>query len=162
MRKILAKTWKDPVGIKVIATGIIALISSSSFYLFSYLKNITFKQAFQQLLDIVNLPLIIPLWSVLAILCVLILMAKYFLLKSTKKTERELNENDQKVINALLNPKYTFRYLGGIAKESGIQKKEALSTLNWLLENNFGKFTEGEHGRLWSLTAKGKEAFKIT
>ena len=70
------------------------------------------------------------------------------------------NDNAKKIIKALLNPKYTWRYLGGIAKESGLSKNEALKILNWLLENNLGKFTEGEHGRLWSLTAKGREVFK--
>jgi len=93
-----------------------------------------------------------------------------------KETEPEQNENNGscgfsveaygtddkslKVIKALLNQKYTWRYLGGISKESGLSKDGSLKTLNWLLDNKLGSFTEGEHGRLWSLSAKGRNVFK--
>jgi hypothetical protein len=70
------------------------------------------------------------------------------------------DENAKLAINALKNPKYTWRYLGGIVKDSGLPKSEVLKTLNWLIENNFGKVSDGEHGRLWALSAKGREVFK--
>lgn len=93
-----------------------------------------------------------------------------------KETEPEQNENNsscgftfeaygadeksRKVIKSLLNPKFTWRYLGGISKESGLSKDESLKTLNWLLDNKLGSYTKGENGRLWSLTAKGRNVFK--
>jgi len=70
------------------------------------------------------------------------------------------DEKSKKLIKALLNPKYTWRYLGGISKESGLSKEESLEILNWLLSNKLGSFTEGEYGRLWSLTSKGRNVFK--
>ena len=70
------------------------------------------------------------------------------------------DENAKLIINALKNPKYTWRYLGGIVKDSGLTKSEVLKTLNWLIQNNLGKVTEGDHGRLWALSAKGREVFK--
>ena len=69
------------------------------------------------------------------------------------------DENAKKAIEALNNPKYTWRYLGGIVKDSGLTQKKTLETLNWLLENKLGKMTEGEHGRLWALSAKGRKVF---
>jgi hypothetical protein len=69
------------------------------------------------------------------------------------------DEKAKKVINALNNTKYTWRYSGGIIKDSGLSKSEVTETLDWLLKNHLGKFTEGEHGRLWALSAKGRKVF---
>ncbi len=88
-------------------------------------------------------------------------MTKFFLLKSTNKIPKELNENHKKVIYALLHPMKTSRYIGGIVKDSGIPQQEALDAINWLVKNNFGEVKEGVNGRLWSLTVKGKDVFKI-
>ncbi len=69
------------------------------------------------------------------------------------------DEKAKKTINALNDPKYTWRYLGGIIKDSGLSKSEVAETLDWLVKNDLGKFTEGEHGRLWALSAKGRKVF---
>lgn len=70
------------------------------------------------------------------------------------------NENDRNVIKALSNPQYTWRYLGGVMKESGQPEKDVKRVLNWLVENGLATTTHGEHGKLWTLSAKGRKVFK--
>ena len=70
------------------------------------------------------------------------------------------DEKTQKVIRALFNPTYTWRYVQGISKESDLPKAEALDALNELLSKNLVSSTEGDHGTLWCLTAKGRNVLR--
>ena len=69
-------------------------------------------------------------------------------------------ETEKKLIKALSNPKYTWRYFGGLLKESELTEEEVTHTLNWLIEHKFTNTIHGEHGKLWTLSAKGRRVFK--
>jgi len=70
------------------------------------------------------------------------------------------DENVKKVIKALKNPKYTWRYASGIMKETGLPKNEVDRALNWLVENQLAKKSFGSIGTIWSLTLKGRSIFQ--
>jgi len=69
------------------------------------------------------------------------------------------DEKSGKVIKALLNERYTWRYLEGISKESGLSREESLEILNWLYYNQLATQIVSDSGKLWSLTAKGRNVF---
>lgn len=70
------------------------------------------------------------------------------------------DENTKKVINALQNPKYTWRYPKGLAKESGLSSEMVATSLQWLVDNQLAKKSKGQVGDIWSLTVKGREVFE--
>jgi hypothetical protein len=90
-----------------------------------------------------------------------------------KETEPEIIENDKGIVAegyglvgeakgivlALKNPKYTWRYIGGISKESGASTDKVLETLEWLVINELARESKGKKGRIWALTSKGREVF---
>ena len=70
-----------------------------------------------------------------------------------------LDKDSNNVVLAIKNPKYTWRYPPGLAKDSGVKITEVNKTLDWLLENGLAKTAKGKHGEIWSLTTKGREVF---
>ncbi len=90
-----------------------------------------------------------------------------------KETEPELVESDEgftsqayglvgkanDIVLALNDSKFTWRYLGGLVKDSGATKEKVIETMNWLVENNLAKESKGKKGKIWSLTSKGREVF---
>ena len=70
-----------------------------------------------------------------------------------------VGEDAPRVIIALLNPKYTWRYVSGLSKESGVSKNVVKETLDWLVENRLAKQLKNEQGHYWALTSKGREVF---
>ena len=71
----------------------------------------------------------------------------------------EGDSNTKKVLQALHNPDYTWRYLSGVRLETGMSKKDVSDALNWLLQNGFVVRSEGSNGTLWSLTEKGRKFY---
>lgn len=63
------------------------------------------------------------------------------------------------IIKALLNEKYTWRYISGIANESGVNREKVKETLDWLAENALARSAAVERGRVWALTSKGRSVF---
>lgn len=63
-----------------------------------------------------------------------------------------------KIVEALGNPKYTWRYPSGLAKEAGVNIKEVQKTLDWLKEHMLARVSSGKNGDIWALTSKGREA----
>jgi hypothetical protein len=63
------------------------------------------------------------------------------------------------VINALKDSKFTWRYPKGLVKESEVSLAEVEKTLNWLVDNGLARNSNGKHGKIWTLTTKGREAF---
>ena len=62
------------------------------------------------------------------------------------------------VLSSLGNPSYTWRFLGGIMKDTSLNKEQALSSLNELIEREFAQRTRNKDGKpIWSLTAKGRQ-----
>ena len=70
------------------------------------------------------------------------------------------DEKTRKVLRALFNPTYTWRYVQGISMESDLPMDEALEALNDLLSKNIVSSSKGDHGTLWCLTAKGRNLFR--
>jgi hypothetical protein len=64
-----------------------------------------------------------------------------------------------KIIKALMNSKYTWRYANGISKESGVSIEKVSETLDWLKKNGLAEFSEDTTGGVWALTRKGRDAF---
>ena len=63
------------------------------------------------------------------------------------------------VVRALKNPKFTWRYISGLSKESGASPEKVKETLEWLIENGLAKVSKGKNGKIWSLSSKGREVF---
>ncbi len=60
------------------------------------------------------------------------------------------------VVNALHHPEYTWRYLGGIKKDTGLSSEEVRRALDWLVENGYAQRTLGSKGTVWNLTDEGR------
>jgi hypothetical protein len=63
------------------------------------------------------------------------------------------------VVNALKNLKFTWRYPQGLVEESGVSLIEVEKTLSWLMDNGLARISNGKHGKIWTFTTKGREAF---
>jgi len=70
------------------------------------------------------------------------------------------DEKSKKVLKALFNPTYTWRYTESISLESDLLVDEVSKALNRLLSNNLVSSSQGDHGTLWCLTAKGRNIFR--
>jgi len=68
----------------------------------------------------------------------------------------KIDQDTRKVLGALSNPSYTWRYLGGVGEETGLKKDNARSILSWLVANGFAAESKGANGTVWSLTNKGR------
>ncbi|MGE0081717.1 MAG: hypothetical protein AB7U81_10505 [Thiohalomonadaceae bacterium] len=60
------------------------------------------------------------------------------------------------VMGALANPGYTWRYFGGVRKDSGLDNKQTARTLGWLVAQGYARRSQARHGSIWSLTAEGR------
>jgi hypothetical protein len=49
------------------------------------------------------------------------------------------DEPTRLVIKALGNPKYTWRFVSGLMKETNLAADEVLKAINWLLENDLSQ-----------------------
>lgn len=61
-----------------------------------------------------------------------------------------------KVIRALQHPEYTWRYLGGIKKDTKLSSDEIKNSLSWLVDHGYVKKSLGPHGAVWNLTKEGR------
>jgi len=67
------------------------------------------------------------------------------------------NEPTRMVMKALGNPKYTWRYLGGLMKETRLSAAEVLSPIAWLLENKLATESTIKDKRQWALSQDGRD-----
>ena len=67
-----------------------------------------------------------------------------------------IDRSTRSVINALHHPQYTWRYLGGIKKDTALQTDEVMKSLTWLVKNGFAKSSNGKSGTIWNLTKEGR------
>ncbi len=88
-----------------------------------------------------------------------------------KETEPEISEENGteetsvnpmpegalKVIKALQHPKYTWRSIHGLLKDTGFTKEELSREMVWVVENGYARHTLGKPGSIWTLTKKGRE-----
>lgn len=68
-------------------------------------------------------------------------------------------KRDGLVLKALADPKYTWRYLGGLKESTGLPESDVLAAIDWFKENDLVAETNGRGGRLWALTPEGIELF---
>ncbi len=68
----------------------------------------------------------------------------------------KIDASTKAVIKALQHPVYTWRYLGGIKKDTGLSEHEVTKSLRWLAANGYAKQTLGKHGTVWNLTEEGR------
>jgi DNA-binding MarR family transcriptional regulator len=61
------------------------------------------------------------------------------------------------VIAALGNPKYTWRFLGGLAKETQLSRETVRAALSELEERQLVQRSSSKEGAMWSLTPPGRE-----
>lgn len=76
-----------------------------------------------------------------------------------RKPVRDISSIDagtRSVVSALHHPKYTWRYLGGIKKDTGLSSEEVRRALDWLVENGYAQRTLGSKGTVWNLTDEGR------
>lgn len=79
------------------------------------------------------------------------------LLQETSPTQAtKLDPGTKAVMNALDHPVFTWRYLGGVAKDSGQSRDFVAQALQWLVANGFARRSVGKHGVIWSLTEGGR------
>lgn len=71
-----------------------------------------------------------------------------------------LSENDQVVLEALGNPKYTRRYLKGIVTETNLEKQEALISLDKLKVMELVRHRTNNNSELFWLTHKGRKTIR--
>lgn len=64
-----------------------------------------------------------------------------------------------RIVKALMNPSYTWRYVSGISEESGASREKVREILDWLMKNDLAKSSQGVTGRVWALTGKGRDVF---
>jgi len=62
------------------------------------------------------------------------------------------------VMRALADPGYTWRYFGGVRKDSKLDSKDVSYALNWLVTAGYARRSQKNEGPIWSLTAKGRDA----
>jgi hypothetical protein len=66
---------------------------------------------------------------------------------------------DGLVIKALADPRYTWRYLGGLKESTELSESDVMASLDWFRKNDLVVETTGRAGRLWALSPKGLELF---
>jgi len=67
-----------------------------------------------------------------------------------------ISSDEQKVLQALGNPNYTRRYIGGIYKETGLNSDVIQELLQSLQNKGLARQRKGENGDLFWLTAEGR------
>lgn len=67
------------------------------------------------------------------------------------------DEPTRLVIKALGNPKYTWRFVSGLMKETNLAADEVLKAINWLLENELVTELRIKDKRQWALTQDGRD-----
>lgn len=68
----------------------------------------------------------------------------------------EVDANTMAVMSALNRAEYTWRYFGGIKKDSKLSAPEVSRALAWLVEHGYARRSQGKHGTIWSLTEEGR------
>lgn len=68
----------------------------------------------------------------------------------------KLDPKVKAVMEALDHPLFTWRYFGGVMKDSQQPREVVAQSLQWLVANGFARRSTGKHGTIWSLTESGR------
>lgn len=78
------------------------------------------------------------------------------------QTESTFVDMEKKaVLCALGNPKYTWRFLGGLEAESELPSDRVKANLDDFVNTGIARRSRGTKGPIWSLTALGRETLAI-
>lgn len=93
----LKKIWKDPVGSKLIAAAIIGLASPIFIYGWSIIRPISFKNTFVKIAKFLETPIVLPLWSLISfLLLILFTVTLLKTIQAKKEFKRSLMSDEEK------------------------------------------------------------------
>lgn len=70
--------------------------------------------------------------------------------------QAEVDKSISLVLQALDDPSYTWRYVSGIKKATGLDDDNVAGAVAWLVVNGFARRSQGKHGPIYSLTEQGR------
>lgn len=70
--------------------------------------------------------------------------------------EAKLDGAKNQVLTALCSDQFTWRYMGGLVKETGLSKNVVAAALDWLVEGGYARKSHGKGGPIWSATEDGR------
>jgi len=68
----------------------------------------------------------------------------------------EISDLNKKVLLALKNPRYTWRYTAGIAQEQNIPRNRVQGSLDELSSQGLVVYGKGKKGIIWALSSEGR------
>ena len=68
----------------------------------------------------------------------------------------DIDADENKILEALINQRYIWRTLSGISEESGVSEREAKIIINNLIRKGFAKEFNGVKDKIWSITNSGR------
>lgn len=72
-----------------------------------------------------------------------------------------VSENTKRVLNALQNHEYTWRYVSGLSKETSLPRNQVKESLLWLSEHGYARKSLGKNGEIWASTQEGRYLFAV-
>jgi hypothetical protein len=75
-------------------------------------------------------------------------------------TLRAFSVNDEatrSVLKALGDPRYTWRYIGGLMQETKLTAKEVKQAIIWLIDNDLATESKVRDRRQWALSQEGRD-----
>lgn len=77
------------------------------------------------------------------------------------KDVRLIDGGKRAVLTALGNPKYTWRFIGGLAEETKLDKEIVRAALSEMEHMGVVQCSTGKSGPIWSLTPLGRETLAV-
>lgn len=71
-------------------------------------------------------------------------------------TDEFIDDRKRAVLLALGDPRYTWRYLGGLSRDAGVDKEVANNELRTLVDLGYATQVTGKRGPMWTLTNTGR------
>jgi hypothetical protein len=74
-------------------------------------------------------------------------------------TMKALSVNDnatRSVLKALGDPRYTWRFIGGLKQDTKLSENEVLRSIAWLIDNDLVTESKVKDRRQWALTREGR------
>lgn len=76
--------------------------------------------------------------------------------KSDEISKLSLEKNEQDILIALTNPKYTWRYIGGLSQDSGLSRDKVKSALRSLEKQSLVMRSLNTRGVIWAPSRSGR------
>ena len=79
---------------------------------------------------------------------------------AAESVEPDLDPATQSVLRALADPRFTWRYSGGLAEDTGIPRNRVQKILDALSEQGMAVFGRGRNGSIWALSSDGRRLLR--